>query len=232
MKFTQETFREYYLTDLQLPDEFHGRTTPKVRRINEWRSYVSHYNHSPRILDPLSVSGDSKIYVWSDIHFGHKNIIKYANRPFPDTDLMNRCLEGNYLNTVTPNDVVIFGGDIGFMSENKINEILNRLPGYKVGIIGNHDVHRNGTLYQLAFNERHLCYVIDVDDHDVSYQLLFTHYPLTTVPPGCINVHGHIHNRPAPGHQHFNMSVEHTNYSPCPLSKVLEQGHAYARAYF
>jgi calcineurin-like phosphoesterase family protein len=218
------------MEELSLPDTYHGRTTPKVKYLEIWKTYDPYYASTPRRLDPLVPAGSPRIFVWSDLHFGHNNIIKYAERPFPNTDLMNACLIGNYLNAVTANDIVIFGGDIGFMSENKINDILNSLPGYKIQIIGNHDIHRNGKLYELAFDERHASYVIDVDDVDASYQLLFTHYPMNDVPSGCINVHGHIHQKPAPSKRHFNMSVECTNYAPCPLSTVLTLGHNNARA--
>jgi calcineurin-like phosphoesterase family protein len=139
---------------------------------------------------------------------------------------MASTMIGNYFNTITPNDIVIFGGDIGFMSETKINAIVSSMPGYKIQIIGNHDIHRDGKLYKLAFDERHPCYVIDVKDGEIEYQLVFTHYPLNDVPDGCINVHGHIHQNPAPTPKHFNMCVEHTNFAPCPITKVLELGRA------
>ena len=35
---------------------------------------------------------DSMIYVTSDLHFYHKNVIKLANRPYGDEDEMNKEL--------------------------------------------------------------------------------------------------------------------------------------------
>lgn len=222
MKYTYETFRQRYMDELLLPDIYHDRTTAKVRNPEQWKTYDPMYRSSPRILNPLATDETQpRVFIWSDIHFGHKNIIKYAERPFPTVQLMQDCLIGNYLNTVTDKDIVIFGGDIGFMSENKINDILNTLPGYKIQIIGNHDIHRDGKLYDLAFDERHASYVLDVDVDGVSFQLLFTHYPMNEVPAGCINVHGHIHQRPPPTNRHFNMSVERVNYKPHLLSEVI-----------
>ena len=209
-----------------MPDTFHGRTQPKVRNLNEWKNVKTFLAEgvTHRKLDPF---GATNIYVWSDIHFGHGNIIKYCNRPFPNRQLMDQCLIGNYQNVVKHDDIVIFGGDIGFMKEHDVNHILNQLPGYKILVYGNHDFHRDGRVYELAFNERHLCFVIDVEDHDFDYQLLFTHYPLdpTNVPDGCVNVHGHIHNNVVPGERHINMCVEHTGYKP-----VLLKTHVLDRA--
>lgn len=225
-KITQDELRQLYLDDLRLPDLHHGRSTPKVRHPQQWykiETFVAAGKDKRRVLDPF---GTTKIYVWSDIHWGHGNIIKYAKRPFPDKSLMNACLIGNYQNVVRPEDIVIFGGDIGFMKENDINHILSQLPGYKIQIVGNHDIDRSGKVMDLAFDERHLCMVMDVDDADVSYQLLFTHYPMDNVPPGCVNVHGHIHDNLA-NPWNINICVEHTNYQPKPLKEVLAQARSY-----
>lgn len=225
MKFTNETLREHYLQDLNVTETYNGRTVRKVRDVNVWRNiqtFLAEGVGAPRRLDPL---GAPRIFVWSDLHFGHNNIITYCNRPFPNKELMNACLIGNYQNVITDDDIVIFGGDIGFMKENEINQILNQLPGYKILIYGNHDLHRDGRVYDLAFNERHLCLVMDVIDVDWEYQLLFTHYPLdpTNVPDGCYNVHGHIHNKVVPGNKHINMCVEHIGYKPVPVKTHVVQ---------
>ena len=218
VKLTNETLRDLYLQDLLLPDY---RGAPKVKHIHEWNTIQPKYRNEPLDLTKAYIEG-KPIYLWSDIHFGHANIIKYCKRPFPNKHMMNDCLIGNYLNVIKPDDIVIWGGDIGFMPEAQINGILNSLPGYKIQIVGNHDMHRDGKLYELDFDERHLCFVIDIDEHDFDTQLLFTHYPLTDVPEGCVNIHGHIHDNLA-GTKNLNMCVEHTNYAPVPLKGFIDR---------
>jgi calcineurin-like phosphoesterase family protein len=221
-KITQAELRQLYLKDLNLPDVFHGRTTPKVKRPQQWekiQTILRNATGEPRELDPY---GDVDIWVWSDIHWGHGNIIKYANRPFPTRQLMDACLIGNYQNTVKPQDVCIFGGDIAFLKEADTNHILAQLPGYKIQMVGNHDITREGKVMELGFDETHLCRVIDVDDHDFNIQLLFTHYPLDTIPDGCISIHGHIHDNLA-GPKNFNMCVEHTNYKPMHIKEFVKR---------
>jgi calcineurin-like phosphoesterase family protein len=219
MKITNEQLRDLYLRDLNAPPI--GGDRPKVRNIQGWRkitTFLAEGIVEPRVLDPF---GPTKIYVWSDLHFGHNNIIKYCDRPFPTKQLMNECLIGNYQSVVKDDDIVIFGGDIGFMGDGEINKILEQLPGYKILIYGNHDMDRQVKLRNLAFDEGHLCLVMDVDDHDLEYQLLLTHYPLelSNIPDGCYSVHGHIHNNIIPGDKHINMCVEHTGYKPILLKE-------------
>lgn len=221
---TNEQLREIYLSTLNTSNVFEGKIIPKVRDIRHWKRIGTSLlkGTRPIDLDPTK----QRIFCWSDIHWGHKNIIKYTNRPFKSVEHMNEQLIENYLNVVNDNDVVIFGGDIGFMSEKNLNMILDCLPGYKILIVGNHDMHRNGTLYKLNFNEQHLCLVMHINTGLFEYDLLFTHYPLNEVPKGCICVHGHIHDKVVPNSKkHINMCVEHTNYTPRELTTIIEQAN-------
>lgn len=225
MRIDDNILRTWYLLDLQNPDTFHGRTTPKVRNLEPWKNITSIVPETPRVIDPHA--GD--VWVWSDIHFGHNNIIKYTapHRPFASKEEMNEALIANYLKVVKPGDTVIWGGDIGFMSEGLINNILSIMHGYNIWIVGNHDMHRDGTPYKLHFQERHLCKVVDIKEPDgFQYQLLFTHYPLDKVPPGCQNVHGHIHQNVA-NSWNINICVEHTNCAPLNLRDVCARARAY-----
>lgn len=224
MKQTPDTLRTWYLNDLQKPDIHHGRTTPKARNLHPWKQIPLNSQGN------LTYTGTESynVWGWSDIHFGHKNIIRYTNRPFGDVSEMNEALIENFHDTVkSENDIVIWNGDIGFMPEPKINEILDRLPGYFIHVYGNHDIHRDGTLYKLKMDESHLCFIIDVEEPGKPFfQLLFTHYPLDSVPPNCVNVHGHIHDNLA-NEWNINISVEHTNYRPLSLKTIIERARNY-----
>lgn len=222
MKMTYDTLREWYLDDLQRVDVTHDNR-PKVRNPQHWATITPRYKQDKLEID---VYGGRDVWVWGDQHFGHKNIIKYCNRPYPNPDLMAQCLIGNYLNVVKPDDIVIFNGDIGFLAETKINEILDQLPGYKIHVIGNHDMHRDGKVYDLNVDEQHLCMIVDVPDHDFDYQLLFTHYPITNIPPMCVNVHGHTHQHTLDP-WNINVCVEHTNFAPLNLNDVMVRARKY-----
>jgi calcineurin-like phosphoesterase family protein len=227
MKLTNETLRELYLKDLATPDIFHGRSTSKVRYIQPWKDIPAHSGDS--IIHELNVDEiNYDVWFWSDQHFGHRNIIKYADRPFVDTDTMHEALIQNYLNVVKPNDVVFWCGDIAFMQDPAINSIIGQLPGYKVHIVGNHDFDRSNKLKNIVMDERHLCYALDINTGIDNFQLLLTHYPITRIPVNCVNVHGHLHQNVADS-WNINVSVECTNYSPINLRDIVMRATEYLK---
>ena len=84
-----------------------------------------------------------KIWVTSDTHFSHRNIIQYCNRPFPDIDKMNSALIKNWNDAIAEDDIVIFCGDFLFARTAEAAEATARftyaLHGHKIIVKGNHD---------------------------------------------------------------------------------------------
>lgn len=79
------------------------------------------------------------IWFTSDTHFGHKNIIRYANRPFDDVTHMNEMLVHNWNSVVHPDDTVYHLGDVALGPIRESLAYIRRLNGRKVLITGNHD---------------------------------------------------------------------------------------------
>ena len=52
------------------------------------------------------------IYFTSDLHFWHKNVIRYTDRPFSSVNEMNKKLIENWNHTVHANDEVYILGDV------------------------------------------------------------------------------------------------------------------------
>ena len=51
--------------------------------------------------------------------------------------------------------------------------------------------------------------------------LLLTHVPLLQVPAGCVNVHGHVHQKESLSrNRHINVSLEQLHYRPAKLSDI------------
>lgn len=82
---------------------------------------------------------EQNTFFTSDVHWGHKNVIKYSNRPFESVEDMNRQLIDNWNKTVKPTDYVFSLGDFAFGKIGFIIEVLQQLNGNIFMITGNHD---------------------------------------------------------------------------------------------
>lgn len=165
------------------------------------------------------------IWVVSDTHFGHTNIIKYCNRPFGNIHEMNQCMVDNWNSTVKDGDLVYHLGDVYMstleFSGNEAWYLLSRLKGRKRLVLGNHDEGKDNVLL------KHFQKIV-AWRHFKEFGLLLTHVP---VHPGTlndktpINVHGHIHqnivrNGNVSDKRYKNVSVEHTNYTPVNIDDL------------
>lgn len=215
-------FRQHYidfLNETVTYEDRHGRGTitnkSRVRYPKQYEQVqVTPYNEC---IDLQSVNPElRKTFVWSDQHFGHKNIIKYSERPFADTDEMRETMIRNHNDVVGFDDICIWVGDVAFLSDDKANEILHRLNGYKILIVGNHDLHKK-KLKKLHVDEVHLCYTMETD----GITMLFTHFPVSNLPKPIVNVHGHTHNKEDQSVQHINVSVERIEYKPIPMPNLI-----------
>ena len=152
-----------------------------------------------------------KIFITSDTHFNHKNIIEYACRPFKTIEEMNEEIIKRWNNKVGNGDIVIHLGDFGMGSKNEIIELKNKLNGTIILLRGNHD-HKT---------TREAGFLVVKGSLEIE-NLILSHSPLSKeeVPKGFINVHGHIHEKES--FNGVNVSIEKTNYEPLELEKLKE----------
>ena len=162
------------------------------------------------------------IYVTSDLHLGHENVIKFDNRPFQDVEEMDRTLIALWNETVSRKDTVYILGDFSWYGGKKTNEILKQLNGKKILIVGNHD---NRFLDDEEFNRKLFAGIYDyfeLKENHVRYVMF--HYPIADFHgklKGAIHLYGHIHNT----NQSLEESLEHSynvgvvrnNYKPVRL---------------
>ena len=93
-------------------------------------------------------------FVTSDIHFSHQNIIKYCNRPFKNSFEMDDYIISIWNKTVSQDDNIYILGDFMFSrSLENIEKYVNRLNGYKILILGNHDKFSMDEYKLCGFNE-------------------------------------------------------------------------------
>lgn len=170
----------------------------------------------------------SKIWVTSDTHYGHSNIIRYCNRPYKDVEEMNQALITNYNSVVRPEDTVYHLGDFGFMQVDKLKKILSRLNGNKILLYGNHDKVIRGA--KGAFTES-FNFIKDYLEINVDGQkIVMCHYPLLTwngSGRGSIMLHGHAHGNTNYGHlknaKILDVGVDCHNYFPISLEEIFRK---------
>lgn len=165
----------------------------------------------------------AKVFFIADTHFGGENIRRYENRPFETTIEMNEKLIENWNSVVAEEDTVYVLGDFSDYAEStKDAEILQRLNGMKVLVMGNHDRHRTPREWRdLGFVE---CYPMPV-----IYQEFFmlSHEPMyinANMPYA--NFYGHVHGNPSykdACKQSVCVSVERINYMPVEFEQLKEK---------
>ena len=155
----------------------------------------------------------SKIFVTSDTHFFHENIIKYCNRPWSSAEEMNEGMIANWNNVVGSDDIVIHLGDFCFGGRQKVESVFNRLNGEIDLVLGNHDKLKISDYYAIGFHR--------VYDRPVVYDNFFvmSHAPLQWIKEGDVyyNVFGHVHDMPLYRTWTKNSCcacVERHNYTP------------------
>src|SRR3954447_14711520 len=79
------------------------------------------------------------VFFTADTHFGHRNIIAYASRPFVCVEEMDEIMVQRWNERVRPGDRVYHLGDFSVCRGPKTGEILERLNGEIHLVWGNHD---------------------------------------------------------------------------------------------
>lgn len=130
----------------------------------------------------------------SDQHYGHENIIKYCERPFPSKEEMDRTLLYNHNSKVRPNDEVFILGDFSMKNEDSLNyfrTLLKKLNGTKHLILGNHDKLKPFTYIDIGFTSVHTSLELYINN----IRFLMAHDPVTSlVDRDAIWLCGHAHN--------------------------------------
>lgn len=75
----------------------------------------------------------------SDLHLGHRNIIRYCDRPFTSVAAMDAALTDRWNRVVAPDDTVWVLGDVAMGAIDRSLGLVDRLAGRKILVAGNHD---------------------------------------------------------------------------------------------
>lgn len=167
----------------------------------------------------------SNIWVISDTHFSHTNIIKYCDRPFENSNEMNEYIIEKWNSVVKPEDKVYHLGDVYMGGDRRdVSSLLRRLHGHKRLILGNHDNGKD----QLLFDNFEKIYMWRMFPE---FGLLLTHVPVhrsslhkngRNGAPAfeLTNVHGHTHNNGSPEGPYKCVCVELIDYTPVNIEDL------------
>lgn len=173
------------------------------------------------------------IWVTSDTHFFHSNILTFVNnktglriRPeFDDVDQMNEVMAENWNARIKPGDIVYHLGDVTMHYGERFDRLWSGLNGSKRLIVGNHDDVKR--LAAGGYFKK-----IGMWRQFKEFGIVLTHVPIHDFSlydfksdSHLLNVHGHIHAHTvmvgdSASSNHRNVCVEKTEYSPVHIEEL------------
>lgn len=196
------------------------------------------------------------IFVTSDLHFSHVNLLKYcpirrSGKPLPElgsdeyTQMvirMNELIIRNWNSMVEPDDVVVILGDVAMGKIENAPSLISRLNGKKYLVKGNHDK----TLVKLIKNNPQYSdlFVWIKDVYEMTFKLgtrkipvFMSHYPHVAwawsnpdVSKTSVHLHGHLHGSPSgiPG-AILDVGMDTNNLYPYRMEQAIEMCLANAK---
>jgi calcineurin-like phosphoesterase family protein len=170
------------------------------------------------------------------LHLGHKNILRFDQRPFFTVEEMDAEIIKNWNRAVTPADEVYILGDMFWKNEGAA-EVLRSLHGRKYLVLGNHD-RINSDMQREFVWIKEIETIKDGDKH-----VVLCHYPIAhwkNQRNGYIHLYGHIHqsrdsrqfetyckmclNQGIP-FEAYNVGCmcEHMSYTPRTLEEIIKR---------
>ena len=155
---------------------------------------------SQTISDALDAG--ERVWITSDLHFMHSNIIGYCDRPFFDVGSMTDTLIAT-LQKVPNDELVIFVGYMAMGDYETAVEPIRKLPGRKILVAGNHDLTRDGHCKFAKETGLFEAVVPFLAWQGLQRRLVVvSHYPIkvpdTYKNTPVLNYHGHLHEKTLP----------------------------------
>lgn len=189
-------------------------------------------------IKPLELDSSKQgIFFTSDLHFGHKNIIKFCKRPWATTEEMDEALIERWNSVVGADDIVFDLGDFAFATNGRWKELIQRLNGEHYLVLGNHDVTRwPGDKIMEMFKRVEHQMIVKIDGRYV----YLNHYPYLCYggswkgPQNSVwQLFGHVHSGPGiTGTDterlvnvfpyQYDVGVDNNNYTPVSWEQVKE----------
>lgn len=165
-----------------------------------------------------------KRFIIADTHFGHKNVIEYNNRPFATVEEMDQKLIEAWNSLVKAEDTVYMLGDFTLSRRmDIIKNLVSKLNGKKVLIMGNHDTRKPKDYVECGFDAATRKPMM------VESGVILMHEPFVDasfIAPNYIYFFGHVHVNKTLMDDYPNcmcVSVERIGYKPADFDKSLKR---------
>ncbi len=180
------------------------------------------------VFREFTLSEAERVWLISDTHFDHTNIIRYCNRPFGSVEEMNETIRRNWNDTIAPDDLVYFLGDLAYGRGSRPPRWwATQLNGEIVWVKGSHD--RGVHVLSVIPNVVKVVSSETISCGGVEFMLV--HDVFGTADGFCLRwdgwtVHGHNHaNQPHLNmvRRRVNVSVEVVDYRPISLARIVQE---------
>jgi calcineurin-like phosphoesterase family protein len=162
------------------------------------------------------------IYFTSDHHAYHKNIIRYCDRPFKDSEEMTEVLISNFNSRVTKRDTTYFLGDTVWGLSN-YKSYFERLNGQKWVVLGNHD---NKQAYTKLLVDKVISGLYEVKNLTIDKDfIVLNHYAQrgwNRAHYGAYHLYGHCHNTIPDYGRSCDIGVDKWDYFPVSWEEIKE----------
>lgn len=152
----------------------------------------------------------------ADLHLGHKNIIKYCERPFKNSHQMDKEIIHRINEKVAPEDELYIIGDFtlyGSSASEKVKQYLNKINGHKILILGNHDQLKPFTYIDVGFESVHTS--LEVEDYVLVHDPAIANVDLSKK-----WLVGHVHNLFKKIGNVLNVGVDVWDFYPVSLNEI------------
>lgn len=167
------------------------------------------------------------IYLTSDTHFHHKNILNFESRPYETVEEMTESMIEKWNDQITDKDIVYHLGDLCLGNQEQTIEILKRLKGKIILIKGNHDFskhYKKINQLELLHEYHEVGIILNYNKH----QMWLTHYPFEIgLRPRKWSIHGHIHGEESSWDNQINVGVDSPHFKQKPFGELISIDELY-----
>ena len=157
----------------------------------------------------------------ADTHFGHGGALGLFRRPFEGVAAMDEAIVARWRERIAPHDDVWHLGDFAVkVAPERMQALLDRLPGRKRLLVGNNDTDATRALH--GWSEVADYAEIGLADH----HFVLSHYPMRSWKNdkrGWWQLHGHSHHRLKPLTRQRDVGVDGFDFAPVTLDVLLRR---------